>query len=74
MVFPGLATWVIIRFFFRLAALGFEFRALHLLGRLSTTSSKLPAVIFYSGSFGDRVLLYAWASLDYDPLLVLPHT
>jgi hypothetical protein len=47
-----------------LVALGFELRALHLLGRASTAQATPPA-LFFSGYFGDRISHFcsAWPRL-----------
>jgi hypothetical protein len=50
------AVWFLIIIIF-LAALGFEFRASHLLGRYSSCLSHSASPLFCEGFFQDRVLL-----------------
>jgi hypothetical protein len=53
-------------FCFILAVLEFEFRASYLLGRNSIIWA-MPLVLFALVIFGDRVSLFAQASLDHNP-------
>jgi hypothetical protein len=68
-IFPLLKLNYLLRFFFVfvfLEVLGFELRALHLLGKHPTTLV-MPC---FCGYFLERVILFAQAVLDYNPTTV----